>query len=131
MRSHGIKDFPDPDSQGNVKLNVDGPGSDLDLHNPAYTAADNACKSLRPQAQQSRAPGAKDDNLKYSQCMRSHGIKDFPDPNADGHLDIGQNAPGGDLDPGNPQFKAAEDACKQFQPAGGPGEGLDTAGGGS
>lgn len=54
--------------------------------------------------------------LKFSQCMQSHGISDFPDP-SNGVLSIPANA-GGDLDPRSPQFQAAQSACKKFMPGG-------------
>jgi len=47
--------------------------------------------------------------------MRAHGISDFPDPNANGGLDL--NAGGGsDLEPNNPQFQAAQKACQSLLP---------------
>ncbi len=54
--------------------------------------------------------------LKFSQCMQSHGITDFPDP-SNGILSIPANS-GGDLDPRSPQFQAAQSACKKFMPGG-------------
>jgi hypothetical protein len=59
--------------------------------------------------------------------MRAHGISDFPDPKPDGSLQI-QNSPGSDLDPNNPQYKAAHDACKHYMPGGGAGGTLGTGG---
>ena len=125
MRAHGIEDFPDPDAHGNLGLNG-GPGSDLDPNNPAFKAADAACKSLLPPPQAPR-PGMRAQNLNYAKCMRQHGISDFPDPKPDGSLQI-QATPGSDLDPNNPQFKAANEACKKYQPGGGAGGSLHTGG---
>jgi hypothetical protein len=53
--------------------------------------------------------------LKYAQCMRAHGVTDFPDPNADGGLTLGR---GGDLDPSSPLFQQADSKCKQDLPGG-------------
>jgi hypothetical protein len=53
--------------------------------------------------------------LAFSQCMRSHGIKDFPDPNSSGQLRVSARS-GSDLDPGNPQFAAAQQACRSLSP---------------
>ena len=114
MRAHGITDFPDPDANGNLELTK---GPDLDPNNPAVKAANSACKSLLP-APQAPPKGMKAQNLKYARRMRAHGISDFPDPKPNGSLQI-QSSPGGDLDPDNPQFKAAKDACKQYRPGGG------------
>jgi hypothetical protein len=58
---------------------------------------------------------ARHSELAYSRCMRAHGITDFPDPNAQGGLDL-NGAPGSDLNPSSPQFKAADNACKSLLP---------------
>jgi hypothetical protein len=47
MRAHGIKDFPDPTSQGGISIKVT-PGSDLDPNNPQFKAANAACQHLLP-----------------------------------------------------------------------------------
>ena len=52
--------------------------------------------------------------VKFSQCMRQHGISDFPDPDSQGHMQI-RITPGSDMDPNNPQFKAAQKACAKYQ----------------
>jgi hypothetical protein len=45
--------------------------------------------------------------LKYAQCMRSHGITDFPNPTLDGEFDIqGLNLKD------NPQWQSAQQACQ-------------------
>jgi hypothetical protein len=111
MRAHGMPDWPDPDANGNFKP------SSLDPNSAAYKAANNACKSLLP-APQAPPADAKALNLRYARCMRAHGISDFPDPGPDGSLQI-RSSPGSDLDPNNPQFKAAHEACKQYRPGGG------------
>jgi hypothetical protein len=127
MRAHGISDFPDPNSSGDIALNAQ-PGSDIDPNNPKYQAADRTCKPLMPDSGPPASPEKiKDANLKYARCMRSHGISDFPDPRPDGTLQV-QNQPGGDLDANNPQYKKADDACKQHLLGGGAGSGTSTGG---
>ena len=57
----------------------------------------------------------------FSQCMRAHGVPDFPDQNANGSFDL-KVLKGSDLDPRSPAFQSAEQACKSLRPAGfGPG----------
>lgn len=125
MRAHGIPDYPDPNADGEIQINI-GPGSDMDQNNPRFQAAETACKPLLPH--QGQPPkGLKAANLKYAKCMREHGIKDFPDPKPDGSLQI-QSKPGSDLDPNNPLYKKANDACKSFLPGGGAGGSLNTGG---
>lgn len=131
MRAHGIKAFPDPNSQGGLALNA-GPGTGIDPQSPQYQAADQACKSLMPaQSPLSAAQQAamKAGNLRYAQCMRAHGISDFPDPNSQGQLQV-QAQPGSDLDPNNPRYQSANTACQHFELGGGKGGSLSISGGG-
>jgi hypothetical protein len=128
MRAHGITAFPDPNSQGGITLNA-GAGTGLDPKSPQFKAAWRACRPLMPakplspaQQAEARAQG-----LEYSRCMRAHGISDFPDPNSQGGIAV-QPKPGGDLDPNNPQFQAANKACQAGQP-GSKGGSLSTSGG--
>jgi hypothetical protein len=71
----------------------------------------------------SNAGGGKDLNsdlpqlLAWARCMRQHGI-DLPDPQLSGDGGIIQRTPRG-AGPENPKFKAAEQACRQYQPDGG------------
>lgn len=114
MRTHGIANFPDPNGQGQVTF------SGVDPQSGAFSAAQRACAKYAPNggkaptaAQQQQAQAQA---LRYSQCMRSHGIADFPDPQFSGgririSLRAGQNS---DLDPHNPRFQAAQTACQSL-----------------
>jgi hypothetical protein len=55
--------------------------------------------------------------LEYAQCMRSHGVQNFPDPSASGGFEV---VPG--LDRSSPAFEAAHAKCRQLLPSG-PGSG--------
>jgi len=130
MRAHGISDFPDPSSHGGIALNG-GPGSDLNPSSPLYQAANNACKPLLP-PQKALSPAqqaaARAQALAYARCMRAHGISDFPDPNAQGGIALSPQ-PGGDLEPNNPRFQAANQACQHYQPGKGGSFRTNTSGG--
>jgi hypothetical protein len=63
--------------------------------------------------------------LAYSECMRSHGVPDFPDP-VGNSLQL-RAGPGSDLDPTSPKFVAAQNACKALQPGGAPGAKVSAA----
>jgi hypothetical protein len=123
MRSHGISDFPDPNAQGEVQLNAT-PGSDLAPDSAQFKAANNACKSLLP-SPPSPAQQRKDfaQALKFSKCMRSHGIP-MPDPQPPGtgpqtqSHSAGQGDGGQNIDPDSPQFKSAQQACQSLMPKG-------------
>jgi hypothetical protein len=117
MRSHGVSDFPDPTlgQGGNVTFQINGgAGSDLNPNNPTFTAAKQACRTLLPGREQ--APPVPSGKLaaevKWAQCLRSHGVPTFPDPNAQGAFDSSR------FDDSSPAFQAASSACKSFEPSG-------------
>jgi hypothetical protein len=56
----------------------------------------------------------------FSQCMRSHGVGNFPDPSAGGGIRI---ASGSGVNPASPAFQAAQSSCQKLLPGGGPGSG--------
>jgi hypothetical protein len=118
MRSHGIGNFPDPDSNGKILI-TGGTDKDqlpgVDTNSQQFRAAARACRMLQPDGgptvqQQARTQQAM---LKFAECMRSHGVSKFPDPKPGGALVIGKNA---GVDPSTNQFKAAQQACKKLVP---------------
>jgi len=56
--------------------------------------------------------------VRFATCMRVHGVRDFPDPDASGELTIDGVVNGSGLDPDGPAWKRAAGACKDLQPAG-------------
>jgi hypothetical protein len=121
MRAHGVPDFPDPNSQGGISIDIRaGSHSDLDPNSPQSKAAQTACQKLRPGGNMTPAQmaQARAQALQLSSCMRAHGIKDFPDPNSQGQMAI-RGGLGSDLDPNSPPFQAAQKACQSVMPGGG------------
>jgi hypothetical protein len=116
MRAHGVKSFPDPNAQGHFMFQGT-PTSGVDPNSSQFQAADQACHSLLPASLQGPSQAAKAGSLKFAQCMRSHGISSFPDPSSQGAFKI-QLKPGSGLDPSNPRFQAAQQACSHFAPGG-------------
>jgi hypothetical protein len=53
--------------------------------------------------------------LLFAQCMRSHGLTDFPDPSPSGGLLNSISA--SDINTHSPTFDAALQACKEYNPA--------------
>jgi CubicO group peptidase (beta-lactamase class C family) len=53
--------------------------------------------------------------LAYAECMRAHGVGDFPDP-VDGHIVL---TPASGINLSSPQFEAASTACASLAPSGG------------
>jgi hypothetical protein len=117
MQSHGVSDFPDPNAQGQIALQG-GPNSDLNPDNPTFQAAQRACQSKMPAPPPGQQAKALKNALKVSQCMRDHGIKDFPDPSSSGGgISMRINgSPGSDLNPSDPLFQAAQKACMPNAP---------------
>jgi hypothetical protein len=130
MRSHGVANFPDPGNSGGISISS---SSGINIGSPTFRAAQKACRKLLPNGGQptpAQEQAAMANALKFSQCMRSHGIADFPDPQTgqSGGVAIKIHArAGGDLNPHNPQFQAAQAACQKI--LGGPkGPGKFTSG---
>jgi hypothetical protein len=55
------------------------------------------------------------DPLAFARCMRDHGVRDFPDPDSSGNFNL---SGGGDLNPTNPTYQAATQACRSLGSAG-------------
>jgi hypothetical protein len=116
MQTHGEPNFPEPNGQGVFT------GNGLDPGAPGFQAAANKCNHLLPNGGQPTAAQkaqAVAQALKYSQCMRSHGIADFPDPQVSGggdRISIRLGGKGSDLNPQDPQFQAAQQACQAYTP---------------
>jgi hypothetical protein len=55
--------------------------------------------------------------IKFSDCMRSHGIPNFPDPSAGGGIQLSS---GSGINPASPAFQSAQKACGKLLPGGGP-----------
>lgn len=55
--------------------------------------------------------------LRFSQCMRSHGVPDYPDPTIGPVGEQVMDLRGIDLS--SPTFQAASKACQKFVPGGG------------
>ena len=110
MRAHGVPDFPDPDSNG--QFNVD-------RHSVSSqeTAANQVCHHLLntgDQANAARQQQGLGQALKYAQCMRAHGVPNFPDPDTT-NGGIGERSGIGFRGPGvkpTPQLNSANQACQ-------------------
>jgi hypothetical protein len=119
MRSHGIPDFPDPTASGDFTIHGAGPNSDLNRNNPAFQSAEQACQRYRPQHDVTPAHQAQleSEYLSFAQCMRSHGVSDFPDPvtGRGGHPGFRlQGSPNTDLNSNNPAFQRGVEACQRI-----------------
>ena len=65
----------------------------------------------------SGGPSLSNAELKVSECMRSRGVQNFPDPSGGG----GFNLNGTGINPQSPAFESAQQRCFKLLPGGGPG----------
>jgi hypothetical protein len=111
MRAHGEPNFPDPTAQGTFPL-----AAGMSTSAPQFRSAQQACKAFAPPGPltgQGLSPTQLTKTLKFVSCMRSHGVRSFPDPNAQGRFQGG-----GSLPVNSPQFFSAYKTCRALLPPG-------------
>jgi hypothetical protein len=117
VRSHGVPDFPDPDSNGQIPKEAVVPAL-RGVSESRAKAATNACANLNPAGQGGPTLTAQEqqDYLKAAACMRSHGITNFPDPTFPGGR-VNLSIPSS-IDTKSRQFTQAAQTCTKLIPAG-------------
>jgi hypothetical protein len=93
IRSHGVRDFPDPPSGGGVPK---GSAQQFGVSSSQLQAAQTACQHLYPTTggsiQQCETTGDCPQAVvqhaltlmrKYARCIRAHGVPNWPDPTID------------------------------------------------
>ena len=139
MRSHGVPDFPDPPSSGEVPK---GSAQEFGVSSSQYQAAQTACQNLYPTTGGSGGVLTKDSLGQceetgdcpqalvqqamtalrtYAQCMRSHGVPNWPDPTIDSEGRPGVNLvaiPGTNWN--SPQISNKMQDCYHVMPGGVP-----------
>ncbi len=75
MRAHGVGDFPDPTDK-------DADAYGVSVSPAVFTRAADACKALKPPGALSSTytPKQLSAAVRFAQCVRDKGVKDFPDP---------------------------------------------------
>lgn len=112
MRSHGVPDFPDPGAGGRIGIPA-APSPDLNKASPAFQAAARACSRYGggpggpPRA---LSPAQRRRLIAFSQCMRTHGVPNFPDPTFPGSGGAVIGVPQ-QVAPASPAFQRAAHAC--------------------
>ena len=114
MRENGVPEFPDPDAGGDQEF-VEAIERASSRRPAAWKEAVGACKDLQPPGLLGGKASPKETSarLRFAQCMRDNGVKDFPDPAEDGPLIDTNRIPSaagrGALE--IPGFKAATEKC--------------------
>ena len=129
MRANGVSSFPDPNSSGVFTF---GSSSGIDPRTTQFHSAMQKCRKdlPTPHFTPAQLAAAKAAALRFSQCMRSHGVTNYPDPQfgSGGPAAVQIGGSGSGLDPSSPSFQRAMQACANLGlgPKGRPGAGFAT-----
>jgi hypothetical protein len=106
MREKGVSEFPDPDSQGRIRI----PLGRVDPDSAQFQEAREACLHLAPEGwgDEQVEPGDEEVMLDFARCMRENGLPEFPDPDPN----AGARITFGSVDPNDPKAQAALESCK-------------------
>jgi hypothetical protein len=86
VRRHGVPNFPDPQpGASNSKFPT---ARRLGISSTRLSTAENACEHLLPAGTDDQFPATEvqvllTGMLRFSQCMRHHGVLNWPDPSTD------------------------------------------------
>jgi hypothetical protein len=121
MRNNGVSGFPDPNASGQLTIDAVANGSSIDTNSAAFKQAMNACKDSEPPGftgpkvtSQLRVA-----RLEFAQCIRDHGVPDFPDPTPNGPLIDTNRIPSANTPAGMSALHAAMHKCGDFARAAG------------
>jgi hypothetical protein len=116
MRSKGVSNFPDPNSSAEFNKSI---MSQLAASNPDYSSATRSCARLLPGVggvTPALAQEIANDEAKFVDCMRSHGVPNWPGPVLmQGRLIFDPQSAG--IDPNAPKMVAKIQACDYVFPA--------------
>jgi hypothetical protein len=98
MRSHGVPNFPDPhvsissgggSNHGSVGFAV----NPSETGSPKWGSAQHTCSKIlpapaSPAQERAEQEAHKHNLLAFARCVRSKGIRNFPDPNTQGQLPL-------------------------------------------
>lgn len=120
MRAHGVPNFPDP-QQGATNAKFPD-AQQLGVSSAAYQTAENQCVSLLPPGTNNQYPAAEvpvllNAMVQFSQCMRSHGLTNWPDPTqSNGHLSFNLLNVNPPINTNSPQFNGVLRQCGHLLP---------------
>ena len=121
MRHNGVSQFPDPSASGKLTIDAVANGSSIDTSTPAFNHAITACKDLEPAGftGAKRSSQQQQAGLRFAQCIRENGVKDFPDPLPNGPLVDTNRIPSSSEPGGMSMLNAAMQKCRDMAAAAG------------
>jgi hypothetical protein len=116
MREHGV-DVPDPqvDGGGRATFQLVRPRGNEQKFEAAQKACSEHLENARPRnLDPEQEQEMREAILAFAKCMREHGV-DMPDP------EFGEGGRGtvrmrGNINPNDPKFREAEEACRDLRP---------------
>ncbi len=121
MRTNGVSGFPDPNASGQLTIDAVANGSSIDTNSATFKQAMSACKDLEPAGFTGPkvTPQLRAARLAFAQCVRDHGVPDFPDPTPHGPLVDTNRIPSANTATGMSALHAAMHSCGNFARAAG------------
>jgi hypothetical protein len=104
MRAHGVPNFHDPTAGGSAPT---GGGDTVDKRSTAFRAAQQACQSVQAKLADLKPRPSRAAQVREAECMRSHGVPNFPDPLPGGGFSYPST-----VNPQSPAAQRANAACQ-------------------
>ena len=101
MRAHGVPNFTDPTPSGQARA------VHANKRSPAFRSAQRACTGLQTALADFKPRESRATQLRDAQCMRAHGVPDYPDPLPGGGFRIPST-----INPQSPAFERAQNSCE-------------------
>ena len=116
MRTNGVSGFPDPNASGQLTIDAVANGSSINTNSAAFKTALSVCKNLEPPGFTGPkvTPQLRAARLAFAQCVRSHGVPDFPDPTPNGPLIDTRRIPSTNTSAGMSALHVAMSKCTEF-----------------
>ncbi len=128
MRANGVPNFPDPttSSGGGIQIQQSdrggsGPSTEVNgvpVNGPAFQTAMQKCHAYLPSGGHPPPGGVnvvRQKALRFAECMRAHGVSNFPDPQVSstpgGGVGVRIGGAKSGINPQAPAFKSAQRAC--------------------
>ena len=118
MRKNGVRNFPDPDENGRFAITPQSGGEPFDA---TFRRAQEKCGRLLenvrpPEPSEEERREMQEQTLALARCLRKHGL-DVPDPKFGDKGQLAIELPR-NLDPNDPKFAQAQEACREHMPFG-------------
>lgn len=115
VRRNGVPNWPDPSTGGAFDKSKLTP-QQLGASTSRVEAAERTCEHLLPNGGRPTQTAPNDSEaqaVRFSRCIRRHGVPAFPDPGSDGRI---PDPAAAGIDQGSPKFQAANHACGRYRP---------------